>query len=313
MKFLYSAVIRSVGSNPILNDLVSCLLHQTIKPSEILIILPHDVCSWVTLQEDKIRFVHSERGMISQRMMGIRESTTAYILLLDDDILFTDNNAVENLFMEMINNSAVLALPYSPDAHPKSMLRLFNSFFGIALPTSKRHLGYTAGGGYYYPKKPTFSEGPYTVEGGRGCCIAANRDFLIKHDCLGDKDLEQVNYPLREDGAFILDIVRHGGKAILVDNIAYEHLGVARKLTPQRLFQNSEAMIYNNYVFWRKYFKNNYTKPTWPIICFSWHFVGLCIISFLIAVRHRSNQPIFGGLCGFSRIIKEKSSTRQKS
>ena len=299
----YSAVIRSVGQNPFIDRLIENLAEQSLPPAEIVIILPYGISPWNT-PVTNTRFIHSPRGMVTQRAVGIKEAKFRYLLLLDDDIVFSDVRAVERLFQEMLRHNAVLALPYSTEAFPQGKRRVIYALFGMAVPTSKRYLGYTAGGGFYYPKRPSF-EKPYVVEGGYGCCIAADRDFLVKNSLFGDSDLEKVPYALREDGAFVLDVVRHGGKAILVGNIPYEHLGGGRKLSAQRLYQSYEASVVNNYVFWRKYIKGRYRVQIIPIIAFGWHLTGIFVLALLSSLYHKSVQPLLGAIRGFVRMVRE--------
>ena len=303
--FLYSAVIRSVGNNPCLDLLLKSLQNQSLQPAEILVVLPYGVPAWNT-PFPNTRFVHSPRGMVTQRAVGIKEARFRYLLLLDDDIVFRDVEAVERLFSEMLQHNAVLALPYSPEAYPQGKRRLIYALFGMAVPTSKRYLGYTAGGGFYYPKNPSFEQ-PYVIEGGRGCCIVADKDFLVKYCIFGDPDLEKVPYPLREDGAFVFDVVRHGGKAILIGNVPYDHLGGARKLSSQRLFASYEASVFNNYIFWRKYIRGRYRMEIVPLIAFAWHLTGIFVFSILSCLRHKNFYPILGWAWGFKKILLERS------
>jgi len=299
----FSAVIRSVGHNLHLDYLLESLRNQSLPPAEIIIVLPYGVPAWDT-PVPNTRFIHSPRGMVTQRAVGIKEARFRYLLLLDDDIVFRDVEAVKRLFSEMFRYNAVLALPYSPEAFPQGKRRLIYALFGMAVPTSKRYLGYTAGGGFYYPRNPSF-ERPYEVEGGYGRCIAADRDFLVKNSVFGDPDLERIPYALRDDGAFVLDVVRHGGKAILVGNVPYDHLGGARKLSPQRLLSSYEASVFNNYVFWRKYIKGRYRMQIVPTIAFGWHLTGISLFAMLSCLRHKSVYPLLGVVRGFSRMVLE--------
>jgi glycosyltransferase involved in cell wall biosynthesis len=299
----YSAVIRSVGHNRLIDKLIESLAEQSLKPKEIVIVLPYGVPGWDTSYPNT-RFIHSARGMVTQRAVGIKEARFRHLLLLDDDIIFKDCQAVERMFLEMSRHGAVMALPYSPEAFPQGKRRVVYALFGMAIPTLKRYLGYTAGGGFYYPKRPSFEQ-PYEVEGGYGRCIAADRDFLLKNHVLGDPDLEKVSYALRDDGAFVLDVVRHGGKAILVGNVPYDHLGGARKLSSQRLYQSFEASVFNNYVFWRKYIRGRYRRQIVPTIAFGWHLTGVFVFALLSCLRYKSVRPLLGAVRGFTKMVLE--------
>lgn len=300
----YSAVIRAIGYGPYIERLLQNLTTQSLPPSEIIIVLPHGVPLWQSPQE--IRFAYSPKGMISQRAEGIKIARYPYVLLLDDDIIFQDELAAEKLFTEMLKHNAVLAIPYSPEAAPQGIIRKFvYALFGIAIPTSKRHLGYAATGGFFYPRNPSFDK-PYTTEGGRGACVAADRNFLMKYSIFGDSDLEKIPYALRDDAALVLNVVLHGGKAVLVGGVSYTHLGGDRRLTPSRLYWSWVAMIYNHWIFWRKYIRRRYRFPVIPIVALSWYVIGVCLLAFLSALNHKNVKPIVGVIQGLKMTVQER-------
>lgn len=109
MQLEYSAVIRCTGRNPHVEQLLQSLAEQSLPPKEVLIVLPHGVPPWDTPYE--VRFIHSPRGMVTQRAEGIKAASSRYLLLLDDDITFNDTHAIEKLFTEMLRHSAHVALP----------------------------------------------------------------------------------------------------------------------------------------------------------------------------------------------------------
>lgn len=299
----YSAVVRSAGHSPLVDELLLSLMQQSLTPAEIVIVLSHGTAPWHPPHSRLVRFVHASGGMVAGRETGIRVAQRRYLLLLDDDIAFRSAKAVEILFATMLRCAAQCAIPHHPDSYPRGMRQILCALFGMAVPTGDCRLGYTPGGGFYYPRR--FSpEQPYEVEGGPGRCIAVDRDFLMRHQVLGDLDLERVAYALRDDGAFVLDVVRHGGKAILVGNVPYTHLGVVRKLSPQRLHQFYEASVFNNWVFWRKYIKGRYPSRAVPALSFGWLLMGVLVFAVASSVRHATVSPLRGATSGFVKMVQ---------
>lgn len=304
----YSAIIRTTGPSDLLDKTLNSLNEQTLSPEEILIVIPQEHEAWQT-PYPSIRFVKSERGMISQRKTGIINATFRYALLLDDDIIFNDTCFAENAIRHLIENDAKAVIPFSADGYPQGFLsRLFYALFGLSIPTDKKHLSYTSGGGYYYPSKPLFND-YRTTEGGRGCIIVVDRLFLMEHELFGDFDLQTSNYPLREDGAFISAIVMAGGKSLLVGNLPYTHLGVARHFTSNRLYAAWKANIVNNFLFWRKHIYPRYTKNfrsrIFSTATFIWLITGYAVLAIVSSIKNRKLQPISGVLSGIAGIVKK--------
>jgi len=300
-EFKYSVAIRTRGYSEKLEQTLVSLWRQSIKPSEIVIVLPYGVDSWkVDGYDNVVRFAYGKKGMITQRKIGIIETKYDYLLLLDDDIVFESNKAIESLFLALFNYEATCVIPFSPDSIPHGFKRIIYRIFGIAIPTKGRDLIYLPSSGQYYPCKVDLSI-PYFIEGGLGRCIAVKRKFLIEHDLYGDESLEDIPYPLREDGAFIFSIVLSGGKAIMIDAGSYKHL--TEKIDPNRLFYSYEASIANNYLFWRKYVLPRYNYSFYSKVAFTWLLVGNVLLALLSSALYKNSAPIKGVFRGFRRVF----------
>lgn len=302
----YSAVIRTTGYSQELEMLVESLSNQTIKPAEILLCLPFSVAPFSLKHFNTItRFVYSKKGAVSQRKEGILNAKYSYLLLLDDDIVFTSNNAVENLFVSLLNNNAEASIPYAADAYPTGIKKIIYAIFGIAVPTSKRRfISYLPSGGSYYPDKPDFKE-PYIVEGGLGRCVATVREFLLKNSIFGDPELEKIPYAIREDGSFIYSISTAGGKTIMIDSAPYKHLGEVRASTTDRLYYSYEASVFSNYIFWRNSIRKRYKNKIIATLAFIWSMIGYVVLSLLSSVSRRSLMPFKGMVRGFIDLFSK--------
>lgn len=107
--FSYSVVIRTLGNTgQKYNALLQSIKKQTIKPEEIIVVIPHGFTLDYTLGYEKI--IYSERGMITQRAIGIKKAKSDYILVVDDDIDFSET-MVEELYDYMLENNLDVCFP----------------------------------------------------------------------------------------------------------------------------------------------------------------------------------------------------------
>ena len=304
MDMRYSAVIRSVGCNSLIIKTLESLKLQTLVPDEILVVLPEGVKSWET-DISQVRFVYSQKGMITQRAKGIAAAKHKYALLLDDDILLEPDSA-EVLLRSLWQYQADCVVPYWSEGWPSGINRLIFAFWGIAIPRRKGGIKYTAGGGYYFPLSAPGPEGWETF-GGAGAVIAINRKFAVEKQALGDRDLEKVQYyALREDGAFISALAQSGGKCLMVGGVKFTHLGVNR-VSKSNIAQRYEAHVFNHYIFWNKYILPDYRSSIVgrfkAKMAFVWYFMGISFLCSISSIRHLSMEPMKGIIKGIALIV----------
>jgi glycosyltransferase involved in cell wall biosynthesis len=310
--FKYAAVIRSVKDNVFLRRTIDSLQEQTILPQEIIIVIPSDVEPWNTGELWKcVRFVQSERGMVSQRAAGIVAATAEFLLLLDDDIVL-GQNAAEIMLQTMIDKHAACVVPCWVDGWPrKKIVKSFMAFWGLAIPQKTGGIRYTSGGGYFYPlNEPT---DPWETEGGAGAVIMIDREFCVHHGCLGDMELQVVSvYALRDDGAFIFDISQKGGLCLMAGGIYFEHLGGTTRLDPKRLEMSYMAQVFNHYLFWHKYIYPQYSCRFFSKInskiSIVRYMIGIILLAGVASAHSMSFQPIIGICSGFKHLFKYRNS-----
>lgn len=109
MNCSYSVVIRTLGNTgEKYKVLIDSILSQTIQPEEIIVVLPHG--NSLDYYTGKERIVYCERGMVTQRAVGIQEAKSDYILVADDDLQFGPT-MIEDLFLYMQMNNLDCCLP----------------------------------------------------------------------------------------------------------------------------------------------------------------------------------------------------------
>lgn len=79
-----------------------------MKPEEIIVVIPEGYSLDYKLENETI--IYSQKGMVSQRAVGISYAKSKYILVVDDDIEF-EENMIERLYDFMIDNNLNCCLP----------------------------------------------------------------------------------------------------------------------------------------------------------------------------------------------------------
>ena len=88
--FNYSIVIRTLGNTgDKYLQMLRAIERQTVKPLEILVVIPEGYSLDHQLGTERI--IRSEKGMVTQRAVGIMEAKGEYLLVLDDDLDFPPN------------------------------------------------------------------------------------------------------------------------------------------------------------------------------------------------------------------------------
>ena len=108
-KLSYPVVIRTLGnSGQKYKALLDSIARQTIRPEEIIVVIPYGYTLDYTLGNERI--VRCKKGMTTQRAIGIKEAKSDYILVMDDDIAF-GATMVEELYRYMTDNRLNCCLP----------------------------------------------------------------------------------------------------------------------------------------------------------------------------------------------------------
>jgi len=277
MMLNYSVVIRTLGNT---GDKYLQMLHainnQTVKPREIVVVIPHGYELDHSLGNERV--VYSEKGMVTQRAVGIEEAQGEYLLVLDDDLDFPPDFA-ERLYAHLLANKldCVLAFPTwkrstvnvtSGHQGKKSvndfLKRLRGAFTGQVFYSSRQSdffdvITATAGHRTYinYPEK--------LCQAGCFQCFFINAN---KAKAIGFNDerwLEQgtlSQYAAYDDAVFFYKFYLQGGRIAYSQDSGYDHLdaGAGRpakdKLTSKRIRLYSIAR--NRAIFWHRHIWSNH-------------------------------------------------------
>lgn len=117
-KYSYSIVIRTLGNTgDKYCQMLDCINSLSIKPEEVIVVIPYGYELDYTLGYERV--VRSEKGMVTQRAVGIQEAKSDYVLVVDDDLRF-EANFVERLFESLTNNRLDCVLSFQDEALPST-------------------------------------------------------------------------------------------------------------------------------------------------------------------------------------------------
>lgn len=305
VSLLYSAVIRSVGPNDLLDKTLASLRHQTVPPAEILVVLPEDTNAREVFIPG-VCFVQAERGMVSQRAAGIRLANFD-MLLLDDDV-YLEPTAAELLMTPVSEGRADCVVPYWSAYSKKTRVgRLVDRVFGLRVSKNTGGLSFTLGGGFYVPSAPTIKGA--STEAGPGLAIALARSFSERTGVIGDMELQKVNpFAYLEDAALVFQVTRAGGRTLMIPGVGFRHLEGTTRTQDQRPRWTFEAMVHNHYLFWRKYLhvRHRGLLRLASIASVLWALIGIVFWAVVSCLRAQSCQPLVGTYLGLRSLLSPK-------
>ena len=266
----YSVVIRTLGnSGEKYRKMLEAIERQTVSPMEIVVVIPHGYTLDHMLGKERI--VHSEKGMVSQRAVGIEEAQGEYLLVLDDDLDFPPD-FVEIMYYHMIekNLDCVLAFGSGYNDIQSKGGQSSASFTHFA----KRIRGAFTGQYFYSNRKSDYFDTITRTAGHRAfinhkekpCQTGCFQCFFIKNKVAKglhfekEKWLEQgrlSQYAAYDDAVFFYKLFLSGGAFSYTMETTYVHLdaGAGRfaksKLTAKR--NRLYCIARNRTIFWSRF------------------------------------------------------------
>ncbi len=126
-KTSYSVVIRTLGNGgEAYKQLLQSIQCQTIQPEEIIVVIPKGYTLDYQLGTERI--IYSEKGMCTQRAIGISAATSEYILVVDDDVRF-EADMIERLYAYLQQNNLNCVLPMEGESDGKPTMNLRRPLF----------------------------------------------------------------------------------------------------------------------------------------------------------------------------------------
>jgi glycosyltransferase involved in cell wall biosynthesis len=122
-----SVVIPTIGE-PILKNTVDSLLNSTLKPSEVIIVIPNKFLHRINLKKNKvIKIINSSiEGQVQQRIEGFKIAKGDFVLQLDADIVI-DKNCLSQLCTTLckLKTPSVVMPTYNQNIIKKNISQFF--------------------------------------------------------------------------------------------------------------------------------------------------------------------------------------------
>lgn len=267
-KVSYSVVIRTLGNTgEKYRTMLNAIERQTVKPLEVIVAIPDGYQLDHTLGHERI--VRCNKGMVTQRAVGIEAAQSEYLLVLDDDLDFPPDFAEKmHRFLKERDLDCVLAFPtYSVGSNNN--------------PTTQKHLpikeivrklrGAYTGQVFYSNKKSEWFDVITSTAGHRTyvnceeklCQAGCFQCFFIKNEkakAVHFEDeawLEQgrlSGYAAYDDAVFFYKFHLQGGRIAYSTNTDYSHLDAAAGRPAKNRLEAKRIRLYtiarNRTLFW---------------------------------------------------------------
>lgn len=272
--FNYSIVIRTLGNT---GEKYLQMLHaieqQTVKPCEIIVVIPKGYTLDHTIGYERI--IHSAKGMVTQRAVGIAEANGDYLLVLDDDLDFPPDFA-EKMYSHLKVHQLDCVLPFggSKVVSEEKNISKKDPFKKKMIQWAKRlRLAFTGQAFYSHRKSQWFDT--ITSTGGHRtyvnceeglCQTGAFACFFIKASKAKDVHFEEElwleqgsisSYAAYDDAVFYYKLYLQGGKIAYTHNTDFLHLDAAAgrpapdRITAKRIRLYTIAR--NRTIFWHRH------------------------------------------------------------
>lgn len=298
----YSVIIRTLGNaGEKYLSLLNSISNQTIKPKEIIVVLPYGNSVDYSLGNEK--FIYTEKGMVNQRVVGINSSRSEYVLVVDDDVCFYFK-FVELIFSCMKENKADVVLPAEETLQtslisslkPNLYNKIKEKIIGFKLAFIGQRFYHNKKSDYVIKIAPTggHSINPYINEekcylsqSGNFQCFFMKTNLAQNVHFQEEMWLEETKYAIYDDQVFFYKSFLLGHKIVYAPKIKYSHLSAAVGHSSVDGFDKIKRKLYGNMrnrtIFWYRFLYQNATlsSKVWLIICYSFGLVNTFLFYFI--------------------------------
>ena len=283
MRFDYSVVIRTLGNTgEKYLQMLQAINNQTVKPREIIVVIPQGYSLDHSLGNERI--VYSNKGMVTQRAVGIDEAHGDYLLVLDDDLDFP-NDFAEQLYLHLVKNGLDCVLTFG-DWGEDTISPVEVSWKQRVSGFEKKVRSAFTGQAFYSKRKSDYFDIITTTAGHRTyinnedklCQTGAFACFFIKTEKAKFVHFEDETwlergsistYAAYDDAVFFYKLFLQHGRIAYTRNTGFRHLDAAAgrpakdKITAKRIRLYTIAK--NRTFFWYRHIWNN-KKTVWTLL-----------------------------------------------
>lgn len=324
--FSYSVVIRTLGNTgEKYRLLLEAVAKQTVKPMEVVVVIPYGYTLDHQLGNERVIF--SEKGMVTQRVVGMSEAHGDYLLVLDDDVVFPAD-FVEKMhsYLEKRDLDGVLAFGKVNSQANTASPRKFKQSIKEGL---KRIRGAFTGQYFYSRRKSDFFDVITRTAGHKtfvnepdklcqtGCfqCFFMKKSAALEAHFDEEKWLEQgtlSRYAAYDDAVFFYKLFVAGKRVAYTNETDYAHLDAAMGRSAANRMDAKRIRLYciarNRTVFWKRHILAH--RPgllTW--VCGVYGLVNYALFSVLANIlphRWPAISALFYGYRDAFKLLRRK-------
>ena len=252
----YSVIIRTTGkAHEKYQALLNAIDALEPRPREVIVVLPEGYA----LPEERLgweTFYFCTKGMVIQRMTGIRKCKTPYALICDDDVSFGPD-FVKKLYEPVAEGVCSLSsgslYSFLPEPGPKAFI---SALSGAGVPTvfhRDRYVSVLNTTGYSYNRHLKAEKKKYySTQSLAWTCFFADVKRLREIDMEDEVWLDKHGYSAFDDQTMFYKAWLRDIKTVVVVDAYYEH-NDAKTSTRN----NKPAVIYsmhmNRIIFWHRF------------------------------------------------------------
>ena len=292
----YAVVIRTIGkANEKYKKLLNSIRNLEPQPKEVIVVLPQGY-DYPKERLGYEKFTYSRKGMVSQRLHGLYETSCEYILFCDDDISF-DNDYIEKLYKPIKEGKADATVGPLLEFFPEKGIRSFISMvLSGAMPTLLNKDKYTtilrSGGWSYNRINLKNCKKYYETQSAAWTNFFIRRDVMIELDFKSEIWLEKYGYAFLDDQTMFYKLYKMGYKTLVVTDAIYCHED-AKTSTQGLKLEYFYSHAFNHYVFWHRFIYNLDKNIFYKIldkICFNYWYSSNLLYKF---IRNFDDKEIY--------------------
>lgn len=289
----YSVVIRTTGkAHEKYQQLLDSIDQLVPPPKEIIVVLPQgNSIPKETLGKEKYYFC--PKGMVIQRITGMRACKTEYALVCDDDITFP-SDFVCKLYKPIYEGKGKFSAgPLYSFLPPKGANAALCTLMGSAAPTlfhKDRYVSVLHTSGYSYNRYLSETASLYyETQSIPWTCFFAEVEAFNSIELDKEIWLDKNGYAAMDDQTMFYKAWLMGMKSIVVADAIYNHLD-ARTSTRTNKTNAVYAGGFNRVVFWHRFIfsvQESVAGKVWSRICFEYKHLWDILFNFVNLLRKK--------------------------
>lgn len=330
-KVSYSVVIRTLGNT---GDKYKALLDsidsQILKPEEVIVVIPNGYELDYRLGYERV--VHSEKGMVMQRAIGIREAKSDYVLVLDDDLQF-DEHFVFQLYESLNKNDLDCVLSFPKISEDEVQLnnktldfktKMKSYFDGFRRVLTGQHIvTYCKEEKWFDVVTPSAGHKTYESNPLGLCTCGCFQCFFAKTVVAQEVRFEDEmwleqgtisRYAAYDDMVFFYKMYLNGGRIAYSDKARYVHLDAGAGRPAKSKLEAKRIRLYtisrNRTIFWKKYLLKpapTFTRKTRVFLGGYCAFFNYAIYNMVVNVNPKNWKAIVAMFKGYKEAARYRS------